>query len=452
MIWIVELAGAPGGWSVRLLEGESRTTARHPATGAELLPVARLLPAVTAGARRFPLPPAEDRPAADQALLTACPKLTDLAEADERKRDDAREKALSQLYRKVLNQSISNSEMSAFGAYLFHALLGKALWQALVEADPDRIELMLSWSPEERDLTRLPWEMLADDEGHIAARKRFMLARQVLGSPAVPLRSLSAPPRVLFVIGGNDGNNRFDGLKPGAEYLGVLRTLRCGAIGLKHVPLIGASPRRLAAMVNSMHPDVVHFICHGLPDGTLEMVDDDKAEATTWVSADQLIELLRPESTAEAGYGGPQVVVLSACHTASDEGPLHPLDGAGQAAFPLAVELVRKGIPMVIGMAGEVADSACRLFGRKFYESLLSDGQVGRAAARGRRAGLLHGGGQGRVVLHPQVAAKPHKLAHQRASLRGPSRSRRCRVSRASSGSSARCRSLSRVCRASRSA
>lgn len=396
MTWIVEVNRTHEGWNVDILQDSARHPARHPTTGALLLPVTRRLGALTTGSRRFPLPPADDRDAVDVALLAACPKLADLAADDVQRREVAREKAISSLYRKVLNQSIAKSEMSAFGAYLFHTLLGKTLWDALIAAEPDRVELMLSWQPLDRDLTRLPWEMLDDGDGFLAARKRFALSRQVTGAATAVLRPLSAPPRVLFVIGGADGNNRFDGLKPGAEYLGILRAMRCGAIGLKHVPLIGASPRRLAAMMHSLRPDVVHFICHGLPDGTLEMLDDDKADATRWVGADQLFELLHPESPVDPGYAGPQVVVLSACHTASDEAPLHPLDGAGQTAFPLAVELVRKGVPMVLGMAGEVADTACRLFGRSFYESLLTDGRVGRAAARGRRAGLLHGdGGQG---------------------------------------------------------
>ena len=59
-------------------------------------------------------------------------------------------------------------------------------------------------------------------------------------------------------------------------------------------------------------------------------------------------------------------------------------------ATPLAVELVRGGIPFVVGMAGEVADQACRLFSRLFYEALLKGGvSAALAASQGRRLGII---------------------------------------------------------------
>src|ERR1700760_573508 len=53
-----------------------------------------------------------------------------------------------------------------------------------------------------------------------------------------------------------------------------------------------------------------------------------------------------------------------------------------------AAALVSAGVPMVVGMSGEVADSACRLFTRRFYEALLQGESVAAATAEGRRAGL----------------------------------------------------------------
>jgi len=47
----------------------------------------------------------------------------------------------------------------------------------------------------------------------------------------------------------------------------------------------------------------------------------------------------------------------------------------------------------VVGMAGKVADDACRLFTRSFYEALLEGTAITDAAARGRRAALTHWGG-----------------------------------------------------------
>ena len=61
---------------------------------------------------------------------------------------------------------------------------------------------------------------------------------------------------------------------------------------------------------------------------------------------------------------------------------------------PLAAQLVDQGLPLVVGMSGRVADSACRLFTRGFYEALVLGSEAGApvdlaaSAATGRRAAL----------------------------------------------------------------
>ena len=78
-------------------------------------------------------------------------------------------------------------------------------------------------------------------------------------------------------------------------------------------------------------------------------------------------------------------MVLNACHTADPA-------TATEAAQSLAAQLVAGGIPIVIGMTGEVADGACRLFTRGFYEALLSGAELPLAAARARRSAMLNYG------------------------------------------------------------
>jgi hypothetical protein len=79
------------------------------------------------------------------------------------------------------------------------------------------------------------------------------------------------------------------------------------------------------------------------------------------------------------------VVVITACESAAVPRK------AGQIATPLAADLVKAGVPLVVGMAGRVSDQACRLFTRRFYESLLSNGEVAQATAQGRRAAIAGG-------------------------------------------------------------
>lgn len=400
MTWIVNGIPVADGWEIRLLDATTGAAAVDPATGAAILPVPRRLLRLKTKAGDFPYVTADGAspdsdahpadavpvPATDPALAALCA--------------GAEPETMMRLHRQVVAQSIDAEGMKTWGRYLFCTLLGEATWRAIDAASKGCIELMLEWPPEETALNRLPWEMMHSGDDFLAARPRYALSRRVAVSPDVAaankakLQSFGAPPRVLFVIGAGMGDAAFDALKPGAEYLGILRGLRQGALGLNHLPLVGASALRLQATVESYQPDVVHFICHGEPNGTLELVDDDRPEARHSLDAAALHALLHPPGVPSCAdpavpYGGPQIAVLSACHSAADGG--YALEDVGQVSFPLAVDLVRKGIPLVIGMAGEVADAACRLFSRSFYESLLSDGRVGCAAARGRRAGLLYG-------------------------------------------------------------
>ena len=126
----------------------------------------------------------------------------------------------------------------------------------------------------------------------------------------------------------------------------------------------------------------VHFICHGETidsEGKLELADNENPRLSEWVGATRLLAALSAGGTIAL----PQVAVLNACSS----GTVSAFD----AGTPLAVRFVRGGIPVVAGMAGPVADQACRLFTRGFYLALLRGGPFAQAAADGRRAALRHG-------------------------------------------------------------
>src|SRR5208283_916818 len=61
--------------------------------------------------------------------------------------------------------------------------------------------------------------------------------------------------------------------------------------------------------------------------------------------------------------------------------------------MPLAEDLVRKGVPVVIAMAGSVTDQACRLFTRTFGTALAGGGSLLKAAADARLAAYRRGSG-----------------------------------------------------------
>jgi hypothetical protein len=128
---------------------------------------------------------------------------------------------------------------------------------------------------------------------------------------------------------------------------------------------------------------VVHFICHGGFENArpyVQLHPEEVTDAPPRVFADALLLLL------QSGGTPPPVVVLNACATGTAEAaPSH-------VAAPFAVDLVRGGVAVVVGMTGRVTDRACRLFSRSFYESLVDGKSFVQATAIGRRAGLVGGG------------------------------------------------------------
>ncbi|HEX8921697.1 MAG TPA: CHAT domain-containing protein, partial [Pyrinomonadaceae bacterium] len=98
--------------------------------------------------------------------------------------------------------------------------------------------------------------------------------------------------------------------------------------------------------------------------------------------AEQLLMLLKSADQP------PAIVVLSACYSAG--GAAGKMLGGHESA-PLAAELVAGGIPVVVGMSGQVSDLACRLFTRRFGTALVSGEQLVKAASEGRCAAFTQG-------------------------------------------------------------
>jgi hypothetical protein len=274
-----------------------------------------------------------------------------------------------------------------YGRYLFDNLLGDTLWREAISLAIQQgerlIELALSWSPVDSNLSRLHWEMMHDGAQFLAAGHMFApnkgldiaVTRVVLESTGVPGK-LSATPRVLFVIGTSLTDSS---IRPGAEIMGLLRAQMEERIS--PMVLENASPRLIQDRIVRFRPEVVHFICHGNFDARsrasyIEVKPDPDSDQTRFFAGQIWQWLVADQAPA-------QIVLLSACDSGTALGP--------HSIAPLAAELVRQGVPVVIAMSGRVSDLACRLFTRTFSDSLLSGEALVAATAKGRRAAIAEG-------------------------------------------------------------
>ena len=273
-------------------------------------------------------------------------------------------------------------DIETFGRYLATTLLNQTAWEAIDAIAQDQpIELALCSHARERELARLPWEMMYGTYNFLVAETRRPVAVTRLitsvdrSQRQVSLDPLPSPLKVLFVVGNDLRNAR---IRPGAEYLNLLRRLEAqGILNFQSRILLAATGQHLEDEVKSWRPSVVHFICHGGYDeqqgGFLELTPEDERDPHSCFFAPELLPRLTPDNLRP-------LVFLNACYTGS---------ATTLAYAPLAIEMVQGGLPIVVAMVGSVADRACRLFTRRFYEALLTGGSIVEATALGRRASFV---------------------------------------------------------------
>ncbi len=315
-------------------------------------------------------------------------------------------------YANMASGQASEAMPRRFGRYLFELVLGARVWEAIAgTADDAPIDLRIACAPDDWPIMRLPWEMLHDGRHFLAARPGplVLMSREIhaAGAPTTP-RTFT--PRVLFAIGALEGDTE---ISAGAEYLGLLRRLQALDLTLDCRVLRGATAETLQSAVAEFQPSVVHFICHGGFSGgrgALRLLASDPALPFQDYTAPQLLGLLAMRDAAGA-VTYPPVLILNACFSATPPPPeadaIDQLTSVevfghgsgvlptGVGAIPLGAELgagdgVHGGPGLVVGMGGRVADLACRLFTRQFYQSLLR-GDPTWSAAAGRRGAFLHG-------------------------------------------------------------
>ncbi|WP_255426523.1 CHAT domain-containing protein [Pseudonocardia sp. C8] len=355
----------PAGWTVTVrLVGPHRG-----APGTNLVAPYRMAAADVAGRRVPALPP--------ERAGTVAGSHAPLCEGDP--------EALAALLSRIRRRRNDPDDVRDYGRWLFECLLGEA-WEVIL-GHPDisvdhAVELALSWPATAADLHRMVWESMRDTRAPLAGHPDMVVAITRL-VPAEPrtVGTIDGVPSVLFAtsVALTDPT-----IRPGAMYMGLLQELdSAGHCRARAVNAISVADLQEACA--RWKPDLVHLVAHGVlidgGRGALMLRGDDGMEREADAAA-----LIRAMTSTEHR---PVAVALSACNTAGPGGagagePADPTDTA-----PLAAQLVAGGIPVVSAMAGEIRESACRLYTRRLAAALHRGLPVVQASAHGRRAALI---------------------------------------------------------------
>jgi hypothetical protein len=306
------------------------------------------------------------------------------------------------------------AKLRQYGELLFEAAFGETTWQRIltdVAAGADYLEVAVRGAADgdHRALQALRWEALHDGTGFIVAQgATYDKDRSIpVGVVRVITPSASAPkdaipdswgpgdaelvqithiPKVLFAVGSHLTDPQ---VRPGAEFMGIMRRLDRNGGSIRARVLESATRWRLVEELTAFKPDVLHLIGHGRlsVDGQVTVQLRGDPSGDHYVSAEELLAAF-----AEAGHR-PTMVVLSACQTGAAGG------GLSFAARLVAGNGVSRGVSIVVAMAGDISDTACRIFTQALTTAIGVGVPLGKAVVRGRRAAFYNA--RGRDAQHP---------------------------------------------------
>jgi hypothetical protein len=276
-----------------------------------------------------------------------------------------------------------------YGSLLFEAAFGEELWQQLLQAAKDdpclEIGVRGIASEDQASMQTLRWEALYDGKAFVAAQGAAdgivsVSITRVVGAVAGAAKEIDRIPRVLFAIG---SRLTHPDMRPGAEFMGIMRRLERGG-GMIHPKILDeATLESLRRETHSFRPDIVHLIGHGRRglDNQVQLgLRSESAKDDGFVTAQQLLGAIHD------GDRNPVIVILSACKTAASQADASPHVNA----MPFAAQLVAGGIPVVVAMAGDVQDTACRVFTRALTSAIGNGVPLGKAVVSGRRAAFYN--------------------------------------------------------------
>ncbi|EGV27914.1 hypothetical protein ThidrDRAFT_4293, partial [Thiorhodococcus drewsii AZ1] len=226
-------------------------------------------------------------------------------------------------------------------------------------------------SPLGRALLDAPWELLADRNGHLAgdAVQLFELVRRI-GPAAEPVKPIHSDLQVIFMAAAPEGQKILDFE---AEESAILEATR-------HLPLHlvveeSGTVEQLGVRLDLDGPfEALHLSCHGdiHPERGPVLALEDVVGDLALADPGELVRSLGDPARTP-------LVFLSACRTAEQD------DGA-RGFEPFVRELIRAGVPNVIGWDGSVYDTDAMAFAECLYRELAGRACTPRAVAQARLA------------------------------------------------------------------
>ena len=218
---------------------------------------------------------------------------------------------------------------------------------------------------------QLPWELLADDRGHLAAdfALRYTPVRR-LGEPAQPADPSPCRLSLVFMAAAPRDQRR---LNYEAEETAILNATAKTGLDLT-VEESGALEWLAARVAEEAPVDVLHLSCHGQGGTEPALCLETDEGATDLASVECLIK--------ELSTHRPRLLFLSACHTAESA---KTEDKTG-IVDSLALALLRAGMPAVLGWDGPVSDAEATEFAAHLYRQLSRKADLQAALAEARFA------------------------------------------------------------------
>ena len=218
----------------------------------------------------------------------------------------------------------------------------------------------------------LPWELLADSRGHLAAdvTQPYVVYRSIGATNGALVEPTHGDLALMFMAAAPEGLTELD-------YEAEEVAIDDATAGLPLHLLVEESGSReiLGIRLSQEGPfEAVHISCHGtLRDGEAVLALESLEGDVEWTTPATFIRML--------GETKPALVFVSACRTAETDSN-RSADATVAESFVRA--LVRSGALNVLGWDGSVYDGDATSFARTFYQQLASHQSVPYAAAVAR--------------------------------------------------------------------